>query len=92
MIVEIILGSIVVILSYTTYNQFQKVERLEDWIENYSARLIQTKTILDELDSEGKFESDDEIGVVFEGIQRAINDLNKKSVSSLTMNVMNSST
>ena len=75
MIVEIILGSIVVILSYTTYNQFQKVERLEDWIENYSARLIQTKTILDELDSEGKFESDDEIGAVFEGIQRAINDL-----------------
>ena len=77
MIVEIILGSIVVILSYTTYNQFQKVERLEDWIENYSARLIQTKTILDELDSEGKFESDDEIGVVFTGIQDAVNDLTK---------------
>ena len=75
MIVEIILGSIVVILSYTTYNQFQKVERLEDWIENYSARLIQTKTILDELDSEGKFESDDEIGVVFDGIKDTINDL-----------------
>ena len=75
MIVEIILGVLVVTLSYTTYNQFQKVERLEDWIENYSARLIQTKTILDELDSEGKFESDDEIGVVFEGIQRAVNDL-----------------
>ena len=76
MIVEIILGSIVVILSYTTYNQFQKVERLEDWIENYSARLIQTKTILDELDSEGKFESDDEIGTVFEGIKETINELN----------------
>ena len=75
MIVEIILGVLVVTLSYTTYNQFQKVERLEDWIENYSARLIQTKNVLDELDSEGKFESDDEIGVVFEGIQRAINDL-----------------
>ena len=66
MIVEIILGVLVVTLSYTTYNQFQKVERLEDWIENYSARLIQTKNVLDELDSEGKFESDDEIGVVFE--------------------------
>lgn len=75
MIVEIILGVLVVTLSYTTYNQFQKVERLEDWIENYSARLIQTKNVLDELDSEGKFESDDEIGVVFEGIQRAVNDL-----------------
>ena len=75
MIVEIILGVLVVTLSYTTYNQFQKVERLEDWIENYSARLIQTKNVIDELDSEGKFESDDEIGVVFEGIQRAVNDL-----------------
>ena len=75
MIVEIILGVLVVTLSYTTYNQFQKVERLEDWIENYSARLIQTKNVLDELDSEGKFESDDEIGVVFEGLQRAVNDL-----------------
>ena len=75
MIVEIVLGVLVVTLSYTTYNQFQKVERLEDWIENYSARLIQTKNVLDELDSEGKFESDDEIGVVFEGIQRAVNDL-----------------
>ena len=75
MIVEIILGVLVGTLSYTTYNQFQKVERLEDWIENYSARLIQTKNVLDELDSEGKFESDDEIGVVFEGIQRAVNDL-----------------
>ena len=75
MIVEIILGVLVVTLSYTTYNQFQKVERLEDWIENYSDRLIQTKNVLDELDSEGKFESDDEIGVVFDGIKDTINDL-----------------
>ena len=76
--IEILLGVTTILtltLSWTTYNQFQKVERLEDWIENYSARLIQTKNVLDELDSEGKFESDDEIGVVFEGIQRAVNDL-----------------
>ena len=76
--IEILLGVTTILtltLSWTTYNQFQKVERLEDWIENYSARLIQTKNVLDELDSEGKFESDDEIGVVFQGIQRAVNDL-----------------
>ncbi len=36
-----------------------------------------TKTILDLLDSEGKFESDDEIGTVFEGIKDAVNDLNQ---------------
>ena len=76
--IEILLGLTTILtltLSWTTYNQFQKVERLEDWIENYSARLIQTKNVLDELDSEGKFESDDEIGVVFQGIQQAVNDL-----------------
>jgi hypothetical protein len=75
MIVEIILGILVVIFSFTTYNQMRKVERLETWVENYSARVLTTKRILDELDSEGKFESDDEIGVVFEGIQDAVNDL-----------------
>ena len=75
MILEITLGCLAITFAYTSWNLFQKVERLEDWIENYSARLIQTKNVLDELDSEGKFESDDEIGVVFEGIQRAVNDL-----------------
>ena len=75
MIVEIVLGIISVTLGYTTFNQMRKVERLETWVENYSARIIRTKRILDELDSEGKFESDDEIGTVFEGIQDAVNEL-----------------
>ena len=80
MILEILLGIttiLSVVLGWTTYNQLQKVERLEDWVENYSARLIQTNNILEELDSEGKFESDDEIGTVFEGIKDAVNDLNQ---------------
>ena len=80
MILEILLGIttiLSVVLGWTTYNQLQKVERLEDWVENYSARLIQTNNILEELDSEGKFESDDEIGTVFEGIKDAVNDFNK---------------
>jgi len=78
MILEILFGITTILsitLGWTTYNQLQKVERLEDWVENYSARVLTTKRILDELDSEGKFESDDEIGVVFEGIQDAVNDL-----------------
>ena len=32
---------------------------------------------MDLLDSEGKFESDDEIGTVFEGIKEAVDELNK---------------
>ena len=78
MIFEILTAVFVLLsitLGWTTYNQIQKVERLEDWVENYSARIIQTKNVLDELDSEGKFESDDEVGTVFKAIQEAINDL-----------------
>ena len=75
MILEIIFGCLAVTFGYTTFNLTRKVERLEGWVEDYAAKVIITKNVLDELDSEGKFESDDEIGVVFEGIQRAVNDL-----------------
>ena len=75
MILEIIFGCLAVTFGYTSWNLFQKVERLETWIEDYAARVTITKNVLDELDSEGKFESDDEIGVVFQGIQQAVNDL-----------------
>jgi len=78
MVLDILFGIAIIsmlTLGYTTWNQMQKVERLEDWIENYSSRIVQTKTILDELDSEGKFEADDEVGTVFKGIQDAIDDL-----------------
>tara|TARA_Y100000992_G_C21051341_1_gene389713 strand:+ start:237 stop:488 length:252 start_codon:yes stop_codon:yes gene_type:complete len=77
MILEITLGILTLILGYTSFNLIRKVERLETWIEEYVDRLTETKDILDQLDSEGKFESDDEIGTVFEGIKDAINDLNK---------------
>jgi|TARA_B100000035_G_scaffold311300_1_gene320615 hypothetical protein len=77
MVIEIILGITTITFMYTSFNLFRKVERLEDWVEEYSARVIQTKSILDELDSEGKFESDDEIGTVFEGIKDTVNDLTK---------------
>ena len=75
MILEIILGVTTLTLGYTSFNLFKKVERLEDWVEDYSQRVIDADTTLKELDSEGKFESDDEIGVVFEGIKNTIKDL-----------------
>ena len=75
MIVEIILGCLAVTFGYTTFNLTRKVERLESWVEDYAARLTITKNVLDELDSEGKFESDDEIGTVFQGIKETITEL-----------------
>ena len=75
MILEIILGITTITFAYTSFNLFRKVERLEDWVEDYSQRIVDANTTLGELDSEGKFESDDEIGVVFEGIKNTIKDL-----------------
>ena len=80
MILEIFTAVFVLLsitLGWTTYNQIQKVERLEDWVENFSAQIILTQRTLEELDSEGKFKSDDEIGTVFTAIKDTINDLNK---------------
>jgi hypothetical protein len=75
MILEIILGTLVVTLSFTTINQMRKVERLETWVEDFSQRVIDTKATLDVIDSEGSFESDDEIGTVFQGIKDTVNEL-----------------
>ena len=75
MILEIILGITTITFGYTSFNLFRKVDRLEDWVEDYSQRIVDANTTLGELDSEGKFESDDEIGVVFEGIKNTIKDL-----------------
>ena len=75
MILEFVLGILVVTLSFTTINQMRKVERLETWVEEFSQRVIDTKTTLDVIDSEGSFESDDEIGTVFQGIKDTVNEL-----------------
>ena len=80
MIVDILLVIFIIIDvvgSYVIWNLMKKTERLEDWIEKYSQKLIDTKTTMDLLDSEGKFESDDEIGTVFEGIKTIIDELNQ---------------
>ncbi len=80
MVLEILFGiSLILILTlgYTTFNQLQKVERLESWVEDFASRIEITKQVLDDLDSEGKFESDDEIGTVFNGIKDTIDKLNE---------------
>jgi len=80
MILEILLGFFIIAFlvdCYIVWNLMKKTERLEDWVEEYSQKLTDTKTVMDLLDSEGKFESDDEIGTVFNGIKDAIDELNE---------------
>mgnify|MGYP003127545832 FL=1 len=77
MILEIILGLIVITLGWTTFNLTKKVERLETWIEGYVNRINETQSTLNEIDAKGNFEADDEVGVIFQAIKEAIDELNE---------------
>ena len=77
MIVEIvILGLVVLIEGYVIWNLMKKTELLETWMEDFSDRVARVQQELGEIDSTGHFESDDEIGAIFDGIKDIINDLN----------------
>ena len=77
MIGYIILSLIIITLSWTTFNLTRKVERLETWVEDYAQRVQDTKRVLEEIDSKGSFEADDEIGVVFTAIKEAVDEINQ---------------
>ena len=77
MIVEItLLGLLVLAEGYVIWNLTRKTELLETWIENFSNKIVDVQQELSDIDSTGHFESDDEIGAIFEGIKEVINDLN----------------
>ena len=76
MIVEIILGLLVLMEGYVIWNLTRKTELLETWIENFGDKVNQVQDDLTKIDSTGHFESDDEIGSIFDSIKDIINDLN----------------
>ena len=85
MILEIIigiLGILVVILGYTTFNLLRKNEKAVDiiisqsnFIDNFSTQLKQSQSRLNEIDEKGTFQSDDEIGWFFKEIKQIQNNL-----------------
>ena len=76
MIIEIVLGIIVLAEGYVIWNLTRKTELLETWVENFSDRITQVQRELKDIDSTGHFESDDEIGAIFDSIKEVINELN----------------
>lgn len=75
-ILTIILGIMVVILGYTTFNLLRKNEKQEDILTGYMAYLNKiSQTIeaadkkIQEVDAKGSFKSDDEVGFFFQQIQ-----------------------
>ena len=76
MIIEIVLGLLVLAEGYVIWNLNRKTELLETWVENFSDKITQVQQELKDIDSTGHFESDDEIGSIFDSIKEVINDLN----------------
>ena len=83
-IIITILGVLVVILGFTTFNLLKKNEKQEDILVeylNYLDRISKVIEISDEklkkLDEKGVFKSDDEVGFFFESVkelQKILND------------------
>ena len=72
----IILSILVVTLGFTTYNLLKKNEKQEDILAGYMTYLNKVSDTIEaadeklkEVDYKGSFESDDEIGFVFEQIK-----------------------
>ena len=76
MIIEIVLGLLVLTEGYVIWNLTRKTELLETWIEDFTDRISRVQQELSDIDSTGHFESDDEIGSIFDSIKEVINELN----------------
>ena len=75
-IVISVLGVLVVILGYTTFNLLRKNEKQEDILTGYVTYLDQLSRIIElsdeklkKIDERGIFKSDDEIGFMYEQIK-----------------------
>jgi len=79
MFLEIALGvytGLLLISVYVNWNLLKKTELLESWIEQTTEMVEETYEEMKTIDSTGHFESDDEIGTVFQGIKSTIENLN----------------
>ncbi len=75
MLVEIILGLLVLIEGYVIWNLTRKTEMLETWVEDFTQTIETVQNDLKDIDSTGHFESDDEVGTIFEQIKETVNQL-----------------
>jgi len=96
-ILTVILGLMVVILGYTTFNLLRKLEKQEDVINNqaeilasYLSYLNKISDIIEfsdkklkEVDHKESFKSDDEVGFFFEEIKQIQSTLNQFKVKNL---------
>ena len=85
-ITAIILGILVVVLGFTTFNLLRKVESLEDYVVDYNEfvtklrdQISSSTDRLKQIDQKGTFEGNDEIGWFFNEVKIIQNELDKFS-------------
>ena len=85
MILEIILICIIAFCGFIVYRQDQTIKKQIDYIDQIEIKLITNfQSVSDsykrmkEIDQKGGFESDDEVGQVFNGIKDVIENLEKE--------------
>ena len=82
--IEAILICLVVILGYSTFNLMRKVENCEDSLLESEDQIIEMKVRIRDIienmrkvDSKGGFESDDEVGAIFDGLKEIVYGMEK---------------
>ena len=89
-VLVIILGIMVVVLGYTTFNLLRKNEKQEDILASYLTYLNKISDIIEasdkkinEIDVKGSFQSDDEIGFFFTNVKMIQDVLNQFKIKNL---------
>ena len=78
MILEIILGLLAILCVtswYGLWNTMKKMEVMEERIDEYSTRMVNVNKTIKELDYKEYFEEDDEVGIIFREIVKAVSEL-----------------
>jgi uncharacterized membrane protein YukC len=82
-IIIILLSVLILVLIFTNYNLLRKNEKCEDIIKSYESYMVNFSNVikfsekkLQEIDHNGTFESDDEIGFFFKQIKFLQEQLN----------------
>jgi len=78
MYLEISLGIVSLLFvtsSYVIWNLMKKTELLETWVENFTQMIETVQRELVEIDAKGSFETDDEVGQIFNQIKTTVKQL-----------------
>jgi len=87
LITTIILGVLLVLSVYFVWNLLRKVEKLEDMLANLGSYvsdvtelITKSQERIQEIDQNGTFQSDDEVGFFFENLKEIQNILNSANL------------